>query len=164
MALIKPLAPSLQKQHNALMFCLSKERRVRLQCKYARTASVPDNEGPILHEDKSGGVGVEWGWGWGLIMRSSGLPVVLLVSVATDWICICVFARRCRHLCNSGRLRLFHQSKSASSTDSQPAEERQGPSGGYASQGGAEAKRRRCDDKEPLAPHSYVSASPPQPN
>lgn len=49
------------------------------------------------------------------------------------------------------------QSKSASSTDSQPAEERQGPSGGYSSsQGGAEAKRRRCEDKEPLAPHSYV--------
>ncbi|XP_077391632.1 transducin-like enhancer protein 4 isoform X3 [Festucalex cinctus] len=50
------------------------------------------------------------------------------------------------------------RSKSASSTDSQPPEERQGPSGGYASsQGGAEAKRRRCDDKEPLAPHSYDS-------
>ncbi|KAF3834842.1 hypothetical protein F7725_027400 [Dissostichus mawsoni] len=43
-------------------------------------------------------------------------------------------------------------------TDSQPNEERQGPSGGYSSsQGGAEAKRRRCDDKEPLPPHSYDS-------
>lgn len=52
---------------------------------------------------------------------------------------------------------LFPQSKSVSSTDSQPNEERQGPSGGYASsQGGAEAKRRRCDDKESLPPHSYV--------
>lgn len=52
---------------------------------------------------------------------------------------------------------LFLQSKSASSTDSQPNEERQGPSGAYSSsQGGAEAKRRRCEDKEPLAPHSYV--------
>ncbi|XP_038571934.1 transducin-like enhancer protein 4 isoform X2 [Micropterus salmoides] len=50
------------------------------------------------------------------------------------------------------------RSKSVSSTDSQPTEERQGPSGGYSSsQGGAEAKRRRCDDKEPLAPHSYDS-------
>ncbi|KAJ4943428.1 hypothetical protein JOQ06_005929, partial [Pogonophryne albipinna] len=50
-------------------------------------------------------------------------------------------------------------SKSVSSTDSQPNEERQGPSGGYSSsQGGAEAKRRRCDDKEPLPPHSYTSA------
>lgn len=55
-------------------------------------------------------------------------------------------------------LRLFPQSKSASSTDSQAAEERQGPSGSYSTQGGAEAKRRRCEDKEPLAPHSYVSA------
>uniref|UniRef100_A0A3B4U2R8 Transducin-like enhancer protein 4 n=1 Tax=Seriola dumerili TaxID=41447 RepID=A0A3B4U2R8_SERDU len=46
------------------------------------------------------------------------------------------------------------RSKSVSSTDSQPTEERQGPSGGYSSsQGGAEAKRRRCDDKEPLPPH-----------
>uniref|UniRef100_H3DDD6 TLE family member 2, transcriptional corepressor b n=1 Tax=Tetraodon nigroviridis TaxID=99883 RepID=H3DDD6_TETNG len=49
------------------------------------------------------------------------------------------------------------KSKSASSTDSQAAEERQGPSGSYSSQGGAEANRRRCDDKEPLAPHSYDS-------
>ncbi|TKS74555.1 Transducin-like enhancer protein 4 [Collichthys lucidus] len=52
-------------------------------------------------------------------------------------------------------------SKSVSSTDSQPPEERQGPSGGYSSsQGGAEAKRRRCDDKESLAPHSYEPNSP----
>lgn len=52
---------------------------------------------------------------------------------------------------------VFIQSKSVSSTDSQPTEERQGPSGGYSSsQGGAEAKRRRCDDKESLPPHSYV--------
>ncbi|CAG5861388.1 unnamed protein product, partial [Menidia menidia] len=50
------------------------------------------------------------------------------------------------------------RSKSVSSTDSQPPEERQGPSGGYSSsQGGAEAKRRRCDDKESLPPHSYDS-------
>lgn len=57
------------------------------------------------------------------------------------------------------------QSKSASSTDSQPAEERQGPSGGYSSsQGGAEAKRRRCEDKEPLAPHSYVRAAAQSPH
>ncbi|XP_014843504.1 protein groucho-1 isoform X1 [Poecilia latipinna] len=50
------------------------------------------------------------------------------------------------------------RSKSVSSTDSQPAEERQGPSGGYSAlQGGAEAKRRRCDDKEPLPPHAYDS-------
>ncbi|MEQ2307387.1 hypothetical protein AMECASPLE_017694 [Ameca splendens] len=50
------------------------------------------------------------------------------------------------------------QSKSESSTDSQPTEEHQGPSGGYSAlQGGAEAKRRRCDDKEPLPPHSYDS-------
>lgn len=63
-------------------------------------------------------------------------------------------------LCVYASKKMFHvflQSKSASSTDSQPPEERQGPSGGYSSsQGGAEAKRRRCDDKEPLAPHSYV--------
>lgn len=52
---------------------------------------------------------------------------------------------------------ICYQSKSVSSTDSQPTEERQGPSGGYSAlQGGAEAKRRRCDDKEPLPPHSYV--------
>lgn len=52
------------------------------------------------------------------------------------------------------------QSKSVSSTDSQPTEERQGPSGGYAAlQGGAEAKRRRCDDKEALPQHSYVCVS-----
>lgn len=88
MALIKPLAPSLQKQHNALMFCLSKERRVRLQCKYAHTASVPDNEGPILHEGKGGGV----------IIRSTGLPVGLLVSVTTDWIFVRFFTRCC-HTC-----------------------------------------------------------------
>ncbi|PWA20856.1 hypothetical protein CCH79_00007197, partial [Gambusia affinis] len=50
------------------------------------------------------------------------------------------------------------RSKSVSSTDSQPTEERQGPSGGYAAlQGGAEAKRRRCDDKEALPQHSYDS-------
>ncbi|KAK7889739.1 hypothetical protein WMY93_025299 [Mugilogobius chulae] len=50
------------------------------------------------------------------------------------------------------------RSKSVSSTDSQPNEERQGPSGGYSSsQGGAEAKRRRCEDKESLPPHSYDS-------
>ncbi|MEQ2248307.1 hypothetical protein ILYODFUR_017843 [Ilyodon furcidens] len=50
------------------------------------------------------------------------------------------------------------RSKSVSSTDSQPTEEHQGPSGGYSAlQGGAEAKRRRCDDKEPLPPHSYDS-------
>ncbi|KAM7388297.1 hypothetical protein PAMP_024483 [Pampus punctatissimus] len=53
---------------------------------------------------------------------------------------------------------LSQESKSVSSTDSQPTEERQGPSGGYSSsQGGAEAKRRRCDDKESLPPHSYDS-------
>ncbi|XP_071010096.1 transducin-like enhancer protein 4 isoform X3 [Oncorhynchus clarkii lewisi] len=45
------------------------------------------------------------------------------------------------------------RSKSVSSTDSQPVEERQGPSGGYASSQGGDAKRRRCDDKEPLPPH-----------
>ncbi|KAK6314189.1 hypothetical protein J4Q44_G00156480 [Coregonus suidteri] len=46
------------------------------------------------------------------------------------------------------------RSKSVSSTDSQPVEERQGPSGGYSSsQGGGDAKRRRCEDKEPLPPH-----------
>ena len=41
------------------------------------------------------------------------------------------------------------QSKSVSSTDSQPTEERQGPSGGYATQGGVDAKRRRCEEKDP---------------
>ncbi|XP_036833975.1 transducin-like enhancer protein 4 isoform X4 [Oncorhynchus mykiss] len=45
------------------------------------------------------------------------------------------------------------RSKSVSSTDSQPVEERQGPSGGYASSQGGDSKRRRCDDKEPLPPH-----------
>ncbi|XP_064865093.1 transducin-like enhancer protein 4 isoform X4 [Oncorhynchus nerka] len=45
------------------------------------------------------------------------------------------------------------RSKSVSSTDSQPVEERQGPSGGYSSSQGGDAKRRRCDDKEPLPPH-----------
>ncbi|KAL1022968.1 hypothetical protein UPYG_G00034840 [Umbra pygmaea] len=45
------------------------------------------------------------------------------------------------------------RSKSVSSTDSQPAEERQGPSVAYSSQGGNDAKRRRCDDKEHLPPH-----------
>ncbi|CAB1324371.1 unnamed protein product [Coregonus sp. 'balchen'] len=44
--------------------------------------------------------------------------------------------------------------------DSQPVEERQGPSGGYSSsQGGGDAKRRRCEDKEPLPPH-YEPTSP----
>ncbi|KAG7283682.1 hypothetical protein CRUP_020455 [Coryphaenoides rupestris] len=34
-----------------------------------------------------------------------------------------------------------------------------GPSGGYSSsQGGADAKRRRCDDKDSLPPHSYGGA------
>ncbi|XP_064791277.1 transducin-like enhancer protein 4 isoform X3 [Oncorhynchus masou masou] len=45
------------------------------------------------------------------------------------------------------------RSKSVSSTDSQPVEERQGPSGGYSSSQGGDAKRRRCDDKESLPPH-----------
>lgn len=64
-------------------------------------------------------------------------------------ICLCVHTFIC--------VPVFVQSKSASSTDSQPTEERQGTSGGYSSShGGAEAKRRRCDDKEPLASHSYV--------
>ncbi|XP_028977380.2 transducin-like enhancer protein 4 isoform X2 [Esox lucius] len=46
------------------------------------------------------------------------------------------------------------RSKSVSSTDSQPVEERQGPSGGYSSsQGGNDSKRRRCEDKEALPPH-----------
>uniref|UniRef100_A0A3P9HRA1 TLE family member 2, transcriptional corepressor b n=1 Tax=Oryzias latipes TaxID=8090 RepID=A0A3P9HRA1_ORYLA len=50
------------------------------------------------------------------------------------------------------------RSKSVSSTDSQPTEDRQGPSSGFSSsQGGAEAKRRRCDDKDALPPHSYDS-------
>ncbi|KAJ8374436.1 hypothetical protein SKAU_G00050160 [Synaphobranchus kaupii] len=45
------------------------------------------------------------------------------------------------------------RSKSVSSTDSQPPEERQGPSGGYAAQGGVDAKRRRCDEKDALPSH-----------
>ncbi|KAL4597531.1 transducin-like enhancer protein 4 isoform X1, partial [Arapaima gigas] len=44
-------------------------------------------------------------------------------------------------------------SKSVSSTDSQPVEERQGPSGGYSAQGGADSKRRRCEEKETLPSH-----------
>ncbi len=71
------------------------------------------------------------------------------VFTAAVLVSVCVFILVC--------VLVFLQSKSVSSTDSQPTEERQGPSGGYSSsQGGAEAKRRRCDDKEPLAPHSYV--------
>ncbi|KAJ8277254.1 hypothetical protein GJAV_G00073140 [Gymnothorax javanicus] len=45
------------------------------------------------------------------------------------------------------------RSKSVSSTDSPPPEERQGPSGGYATQSGIDAKRRRCDDKDALPAH-----------
>ncbi|KAJ8419027.1 hypothetical protein AAFF_G00005260 [Aldrovandia affinis] len=45
------------------------------------------------------------------------------------------------------------RSKSVSSTDSQPAEERQGPSGAYTAQGGVDAKRRRCDEKDALPAH-----------
>ncbi|XP_058871016.1 transducin-like enhancer protein 1 isoform X4 [Acipenser ruthenus] len=42
------------------------------------------------------------------------------------------------------------QSKSVSSTDSQRAEEKQGPSGGeYGGEGSREGKRRRCEDKDP---------------
>ncbi|KTF89264.1 hypothetical protein cypCar_00008401 [Cyprinus carpio] len=45
------------------------------------------------------------------------------------------------------------RSKSVSSTDSQAAEDRQGPSGVYSSQASSEAKRRRCDDKDVLPSH-----------
>uniref|UniRef100_A0A8C9QW39 Transducin-like enhancer protein 4 n=1 Tax=Scleropages formosus TaxID=113540 RepID=A0A8C9QW39_SCLFO len=51
------------------------------------------------------------------------------------------------------------RSKSVSSTDSQPVEERQGPSGGYSAQGGADGKRRRCEEKETLPSH-YDPTSP----
>ncbi|KPP67030.1 transducin-like enhancer protein 4-like [Scleropages formosus] len=51
------------------------------------------------------------------------------------------------------------RSKSVSSTDSQPVEERQGPSGGYSAQGGADGKRRRCEEKETLPSH-YVGSAP----
>lgn len=132
------------------MCSLSTERRARPQCKYAHTASVPDNEGPILHEWRGRGAAGH---------RPPSRAIGYLLFIIRLLVCSVDLTRGCRHLCNRGRLRLFRQSKSASSTDSQPAEERQGPSGGYSSQGGAEAKRRRCDDKEPLAPHSYVSGS-----
>ena len=66
-----------------------------------------------------------------------------LLCVFLSFMCVCVLLCVCV------------QSKSVSSTDSQPVEERQGPSGGYASSQGGDAKRRRCDDKEPLPPH-YV--------
>lgn len=89
--------------------------------------------------------------------------VVLYVCRSQFYTCMCVYTER---FSVSEFLYIyiyiffvFIQSKSVSSTDSQPPEERQGPSGGYSSsQGGAEAKRRRCDDKESLPPHSYVSA------
>ncbi|XP_051979713.1 transducin-like enhancer protein 4 isoform X2 [Xyrauchen texanus] len=45
------------------------------------------------------------------------------------------------------------RSKSVSSTDSQAAEDRQGPSGVYSSQTSSDAKRRRCDDKDVLTSH-----------
>ncbi|XP_023699533.1 transducin-like enhancer protein 4 isoform X2 [Paramormyrops kingsleyae] len=45
------------------------------------------------------------------------------------------------------------RSKSVSSTDSQPPEERQGPSGGFSSQGGGDGKRRRCEEKDTLPSH-----------
>ncbi|XP_042605034.1 transducin-like enhancer protein 4 [Cyprinus carpio] len=45
------------------------------------------------------------------------------------------------------------RSKSVSSTDSQAAEDRQGPSGVYSSQASSDAKRRRCDDKDVLPSH-----------
>ncbi|XP_073718397.1 transducin-like enhancer protein 4 isoform X1 [Misgurnus anguillicaudatus] len=45
------------------------------------------------------------------------------------------------------------RSKSVSSTDSQVTEDRQGPSGSYASQTGGDAKRRRCDEKDVLPSH-----------
>lgn len=83
------------------------------------------------------------------------LCLVLSCSGLCRFVCRCVWTFTFILTCVSPP-----QSKSASSTDSQPAEERQGPSGGYSSsQGGAEAKRRRCEDKEPLAPHSYVRAA-----
>ncbi|XP_062868394.1 transducin-like enhancer protein 4 isoform X2 [Trichomycterus rosablanca] len=47
------------------------------------------------------------------------------------------------------------RSKSVSSTDSQAVEERQGPSGIFASHVSNDAKRRRCDDKE--GPSHYDS-------
>ncbi|XP_016395805.1 transducin-like enhancer protein 4 [Sinocyclocheilus rhinocerous] len=45
------------------------------------------------------------------------------------------------------------RSKSVSSTDSQAAEDRQGPSGVYPSQASSNAKRRRCDEKDVLPCH-----------
>ncbi|KAF4097738.1 hypothetical protein G5714_021746 [Onychostoma macrolepis] len=45
------------------------------------------------------------------------------------------------------------RSKSVSSTDSQAAEDRQGPSGVYPSQASSDAKRRRCDEKDVLPSH-----------
>ncbi|XP_050951286.1 transducin-like enhancer protein 4 isoform X1 [Labeo rohita] len=45
------------------------------------------------------------------------------------------------------------RSKSVSSTDSQAAEDRQGPSGVYPSQASNDAKRRRCDEKDILQSH-----------
>ncbi|XP_041086524.1 transducin-like enhancer protein 1 isoform X1 [Polyodon spathula] len=48
------------------------------------------------------------------------------------------------------RERAPSRSKSVSSTDSQRAEEKQGPSGGdYGGEGSREGKRRRCEDKDP---------------
>ncbi|XP_028855521.1 transducin-like enhancer protein 4 isoform X2 [Denticeps clupeoides] len=44
------------------------------------------------------------------------------------------------------------RSKSVSSTDSQPAEERQGPSGAYSVQGD-DHKRKRCEEKDVLPSH-----------
>ncbi|XP_041086526.1 transducin-like enhancer protein 4 isoform X3 [Polyodon spathula] len=49
-----------------------------------------------------------------------------------------------------GELNAIIGSKSVSSTDSQRAEEKQGPSGGdYGGEGSREGKRRRCEDKDP---------------
>lgn len=91
----------------------------------------------------------------GLMVSNGNLYGIARSSIA------CSFCDVCRwQSCFCCVLVLFFQSKSVSSTDSQPTEERQGPSGGYSSmQGGAEAKRRRCDDKESLPSHSYVCVS-----
>lgn len=164
---------------------LSAEHRDRLHCKYACTALLANNESHILHEGRCVEEGAlisficcpvccyDYFLTCAYVCGSCCVCVccvfMVLFSrafcVCTWCVCVCLitFLSSALIIWDSVCVPLqfcdfvFLQSKSVSSTDSQPAEERQGPSGGYSSsQGGAEAKRRRCDDKESLPPHSYV--------
>ncbi|KAI3368273.1 hypothetical protein L3Q82_007992 [Scortum barcoo] len=149
---------TLDRIKEEFQFLQAQYHSLKLECEKLASEKTEMQRHYIMYYEMSYGLNIEMHKQAEIVKRLSAICAQIIPFLSQEHQQQVVQAVERAKQVTMAELNAIIGSKSVSSTDSQPAEERQGPSGGYSSsQGGAEAKRRRCDDKEPLAPHSYDS-------